>query len=135
MKRVYIAGPISKGDMLKNIQQSDAAFVALVSAGFAPLNPMWSVFAGGIYRTWDKDGWHYVAEASAVGSLNLTHEQWLGIDLPWVKVADGVLRLPGESTGADREVAHAINNAIPVAFVGDLVTLADAIAELKRRLS
>jgi Rrf2 family protein len=32
-KRVYIAGPISKGDLAHNINQATAAFVALAKAG------------------------------------------------------------------------------------------------------
>ena len=36
------------------------------------------------------------------------------IELPWVSVADAVLRLPGESLGADLEVARAEEAGIPV---------------------
>lgn len=43
-----------------------------------------------------------------------THADWMGADLPWVRVAGAILRLPGESTGADLEVAEATAHAIPV---------------------
>jgi hypothetical protein len=36
------------------------------------------------------------------------------IDLAWVEVADAVLRIPGESSGAEREVAHALHHGKPV---------------------
>jgi hypothetical protein len=36
--------------------------------------------------------------------------------LPWVSVADAVLRLPGTSPGADREVALALSLGIPVYY-------------------
>jgi hypothetical protein len=41
-KRIYIAGPISKGDPLHNVRQADEAMFALMRAGFAPFNPMLS---------------------------------------------------------------------------------------------
>src|SRR5580698_8684524 len=111
MKRVYIAGPITKGDLLNNVQQADKAFADLVKAGFAPFNPMWSVYGGAVFRD---SGGNVMAEATRNSKLELTHEDWLGIDLPWVEMADAVLRLPGESAGADRETAHATANCIPV---------------------
>lgn len=110
MKRVYIAGPITKGILLHNIRQADAAFQALVQAGFAPLNPVWSVYAGGAWEIGDTA----VAYALKNSSLPLDHDDWLAIDLPWVGVSDAVLRLPGESTGADRETAFARSLGIPV---------------------
>jgi len=36
------------------------------------------------------------------------------IDLPWLGAADAVLRLPGESLGAEIEVAEARQLGIPV---------------------
>ena len=51
------------------------------------------------------------------------------IELPWVAVADALLRLPGESLGADLEVARAEAIGIPVfATIADLAghfTVAD----------
>ena len=81
-KRVYIAGPISKGDLLHNIRQSDVAFKALMKAGFAPMNPMWSCFSGGVC----KSGGTIWAAATQTGGLDLTHEEWLGSDFAWVCV-------------------------------------------------
>lgn len=109
-KRVYIAGPISKGDLLHNIRQADAAFAELARAGYAPLCPHWSAYAGSAFML---DGM-VTGVATAASSLPLTHEDWLGIDLPWVEVADAVLRLPGESKGADRECDLAHRFGIPV---------------------
>ena len=39
---------------------------------------------------------------------------WLAVDLVFVERSDAVLRLPGESTGADMEVRHALAKGIPV---------------------
>jgi hypothetical protein len=44
----------------------------------------------------------------------IPHKSWMEVDLPWVKVCDAVLRLPGMSVGADIETAFAAENLIPV---------------------
>lgn len=64
MKRVYVAGPYTKGDQAINVANAIAAANKLVDAGFAPFCPL--------------------------------------------------LRLPGESTGADDEVIHAQRLGITV---------------------
>lgn len=95
-KRVYISGPITRGDRNWNVYQAFNAQRLLMRAGFAPLNPMASCcfpFA------WEPD---------------FPHELWMETDLPWVEVADAVLRLPGESQGADAECAFAREKGIPV---------------------
>lgn len=92
--RVYISGPITRGDREHNFKQADEAQKRLMLAGFAPLNPMLSMQCS---FAWD-----------------LPHHLWIECDLPWVEVSDAVLRLPGESVGADQEVSHAIENGIPV---------------------
>jgi hypothetical protein len=113
--RIYIAGPISRGDLAHNIRQANDAFWSLLRAGFAPLCPHWSCYAGGPRSVPDlpgEPGYVYAkAEALPNGS---THEDWMGLDLPWVAVADGVLRLPGESVGANAEVDCAFEHCIPV---------------------
>lgn len=114
-KVVYIAGPISYGNLQNNIVQADSAFVELVRAGFAPINPMWSAYAGGAAKgVYFKDDNVIVARGSVNSSLPLTHADWLGLDLPVVERCDAVLRLPGDSSGADREVAHAKEHGVPV---------------------
>ncbi len=75
---------------------------------------MWSCFSGSARRDeeWDHPG--VIGNADPAGGLNLTHTDWLAIDLKWVEVADAVLRLPGESKGADMETHHARLHGIPV---------------------
>jgi hypothetical protein len=127
-KRVYIAGPITKGDLASNINQATAAFVRLAKAGFAPLCPHWSAYSKPAMRTGPSGCTPMVVMPGCVslpegavfciattdGNPEMTHADWLGVDLPWVEVADAVLRLPGESSGADAEVAHARKNGVPV---------------------
>ena len=115
-KTVYIAGPISKGDLLANINQATAAFIALAKAGFAPLCPHWSVYSKGAIGYYDHcfETHKVYCYATAMGNEEMIHDDWMGVGLPWVAKADAVLRLPGESTGADLEVSCARDHGIPV---------------------
>jgi hypothetical protein len=45
-KRIYIAGPITKGPLEQNINQATAAFVELTRLGMAPFCPHWSCYSG-----------------------------------------------------------------------------------------
>jgi len=109
-KRVYIAGSISKGDLATNVNQGTLAFLHLTACGFAPFAPQWSVFS--TYPCQPATN-GVVALGTAAGMLS--HDDWLAVDLSWVGVADIVLRLPGESKGADEETALAESLGIPVA--------------------
>lgn len=101
--RVYISCPITLGDREANIRNADAAARALVDAGYAPFNPALSCFS--------------------VACDDLTHETWIDIDLPWVEASDVVLRLPGESVGADQETDYASTCNVPVVHHLDTLTL------------
>lgn len=93
-KRIYVAGPYTKGDPCINTHAAIAAGNRLLDAGFAPFVPHLSHF------------WHTVTPRP--------YADWLALDLPWVAASDAVLRLSGESKGADLEVAHARENGVPV---------------------
>lgn len=94
--RIYVAAPLSKGDRLANVQRAVDAGRELIQRGYAPLIPHLS-------NAMDPDD-------------SLGYEAWLEIALAWVIQADAVLRLPGESAGADREVSLATAIGIPVYF-------------------
>ncbi len=104
-KRVYVAGPISKGDLSHNIDQARAAGLQLLRAGFAPFIPQLSCF--------------FSNDFPEIFPAGTTHKDWMGVDLPWVSVSDAILRLPGESFGADMEVSHAKALGIPVFYHAD----------------
>ena len=95
-KKVYISGPITKGDRNQNFYQAAIAEAELMRGGYAPFNPMRSMI---MPHAWDED---------------LTHAVWLNTCYPWVAASDAVLRLPGESVGADAEVELAESLGIPV---------------------
>lgn len=93
--RVYIAGPLSgSGDRETNVRNAVAAGKACIKHGLAPLIPHLT---------------HYVDPDDS-----LTHQVWLDVDLPWVSVADALLRLPGPSKGADMEDERAAKLGIPI---------------------
>lgn len=109
---VYIAGPISKGDQLANIHDGMEVWEQLRAAGFVPFCPHWSAL----------QQMHHP----------LTPEKWYEFDLHWLRLCDAVLRMPGESVGADAEVKHAELAAIPVFYYGDSLPIAETIQMMRR---
>ena len=95
--RVYVAGPISKGDRAENIRRGVEAGLRLLSAGCAPFIPHLSMYA----------------EPEALAGTP-RYEDWLSSDFAWIAVCAAVLHLSGESAGADREVAFARALRVPV---------------------
>ena len=60
------------------------------------------------------------------------YEVWMKLDLSWIERCDVLLRLPGLSKGADREVEHAIKLGVPVygsAIVPSVVSIANLIRQ------
>jgi hypothetical protein len=96
MKRIYIAGPYSKGNMAYNVKAAMDVANDLINMGFAPFCPHLS---------------HFLDMNSPQ-----PYEKWLEIDNEYVKVCDAVLRIPGESSGADNEVRLAQSLGIPVYY-------------------
>ncbi len=90
---IYIAGPISS-DPLLGARQAVLAAGRLLRAGYVPLVPQLSVL------------WQMI---EPVG-----YEEWLEYDFRLIDKCDALLRLPGESPGADREVAHAEKRGVPI---------------------
>lgn len=93
---VYISGPITKGDRNVNYFQACHAHAELMRAGFAVINPILSML---LPFAWQDD---------------FPHSMWIKADFPLVRASGAVLRLPGESNGADEECAEAALHGIPV---------------------
>lgn len=106
-QRVYLSGPITMGNRAHNYYQAAEAQRLLMQAGYAVLNPMLSMM--------HPDG------------NNISWDDWIASDLPWVEVSDVVVRLPGESKGAEAEVTHAEKFGIPVVAAIDLPCLTEFI--------
>ena len=92
--RVFISGPYSTGDQVENMRAALDAADQCLQAGLFPFVPHLSGF------------WHFVHPHE--------YETWLAYDLVWLEQCDILWRLPGESKGADREVAWATQNGTPV---------------------
>lgn len=90
---VYVAGPISR-DPIGGARIAIQAAAALADAGLAPYVPQLCVL------------WELVSPRA--------YADWMGIGFAWLRKCDVVLRLPGESKGADLEVAEAERLGIPV---------------------
>lgn len=104
--RVYIAGPYSKGNVMSNIREAIFAADWVWAARHAPFVPHLTGF------------WHVVSPHP--------YEKWLELDFEWLAACDALIRLPGESAGADREVAHAKKMGVPVFFsVPEFLSWAD----------
>jgi len=104
--KVYIAGPYSKGDVVQNVRDAIFAANELAELGLIPFIPHLTHF------------WHFLCP----------HELdfWYAYDLEWLNVCDVVLRLPGESSGADEEVAFARQRGM---------TIYSSIAEIRSILT
>jgi hypothetical protein len=94
MKKVYIAGPYSKGDREFNVRQALIFAEHLTQLGFIPYVPHLSHF-------WDLQHPH-------------DHKFWLDYDRHWLEVCACLLRIPGESAGADQEMKWALDMGKPV---------------------
>lgn len=118
--RVYIAGPMSKGSLAGNVNQGVVAFLALADAGFAPFCPMLHVYVRECVPALDAFGLDNPNAVWVQGKKSPVrpeeYDYWLGIDKSWLSVSDALLRLPGESWGADQEIEFARGKGIPVFY-------------------
>lgn len=91
---VYIASPYSIGDVAVNVRESLLMADKLESLGYMVYAPLLSHFR------------HMIAPHE--------YEYWLERDKEWLLKCDCVLRMPGQSMGANTECWFANDNNIPV---------------------
>jgi hypothetical protein len=103
---VYIAGPISRGDLRANVRQACEAGIRLIKAGVPVHVPHLTCFMGQVY-----EGSGAIPEVLPRGTVI---DDWYGMSLVEVRRCDAVLRLPGESRGADMEVEEMVSLGRPV---------------------
>jgi len=92
--KVYIASPYTLGDVAANVARSIEMWHTLADKGYAPFSPLLS---------------HYLHL-----HRQRPYSDWLEHDMVWLRQCDVLLRMPGESSGADKEVIEAHANGIPV---------------------
>lgn len=96
MKTVYVAGPLTKGNLFANVREAALMGDRVWRAGFAPFVP------------------HVFSLGEVI--VPREYEDAMAFDFEWVRRCDALLRLEGESPGADREVAYARECLIPVYY-------------------
>lgn len=92
---VYIAGPYTKPDPVENTHDIMKIADGLLDV-CAPLVPHLTLF------------WHVISPKP--------YREWLDLDLEYLARCDAMLRIPGESSGADAEVVYAEEHGIPVFY-------------------
>lgn len=106
---VYVAGPIS-GDPFGCVRQAIDAFDRLRAIGAVPFLPQMTVLHAMVVDT--------------------PYEEWMAYDFDVIRKCDALLRLAGESSGADREIAFAGEIGLPVFW--DSPDLGDVAEWIKR---
>src|SRR3954463_14934759 len=102
MIRVYVAGPITKGVVMHNIYNAIKIGDQLLALGFAPFIPH-------VTCLWDIVSPH-------------SYEDWCKRDDEWLKQCQVILRMEGESKGADAECSLGRSSGIPIVYsVAELV--------------
>lgn len=92
---IYIASPYTKGDVAVNVRRQIDTVHELMNYSWAlPFAPLYSHFQHMVHPR--------------------PYQDWIDIDLKWIHKCDCVLRLDGESPGADGEVELAKSLGLPV---------------------
>lgn len=86
--RVYIAGPYTQGEQAELVREAVLVGLAVYQHGHVPFIPHLYHFA------------HYLCP--------MPYDAWMMLDLSWLEACDALIRLPGVSPGADREVERAM---------------------------
>lgn len=95
--RCYVAGPMTIGNRITNARAAIDIAHRLLLRGHYPFVPH-------LHELWDL-------------VYHEDYEKWMELDFAFIRVCDVLVRIPGDSAGADREVALAYRIRIPV-FMG-----------------
>jgi nucleoside 2-deoxyribosyltransferase len=98
---VYVAGPYTRPDPVSNVRATIPYAEAVREAGCTPLVPH-------LFMLWDLVSPH-------------PYEYWTSMDMELLARCDALIRLPGESSGAEAEVNYATQQLqIPVLILPSL---------------
>ncbi len=92
---VYIASPMTHGYWVTNFNRASDCAERLMVKGYSFFNPVPSYF-------------------HEIRHKHRSCEDWLRMDFGLILVSDCLLRIPGKSEGADREMDFAVRHDIPV---------------------
>ena len=94
--KVFVCGPYTLGDVAMNVRAAIEAADRLALMGFVPFIPHLAHF------------WHLVSPYS--------YTFWMDWDKEFLIICDALLRIPGESGGAEKEIEVAKSLGIPVFY-------------------
>lgn len=94
--RIYIAGPYTLGDVAVNVRNAIEVADRIIAKGHTPFIPHLSHFQHLLFPR--------------------PYEDWIRLDNEWVKCCDILLRLEGESKGADQEVELAKSLGLKIIY-------------------
>jgi len=94
IETVYIAGPYSGGDVEDNVRAAMHAAHAVMDLGVVPFVPHLCHFLHGLRER--------------------GYEEWMNFDFVWLDRTDALLRIPGVSPGAEREVLRMLKLGRPI---------------------
>lgn len=111
--KIYISGPITNGMQKDTYSDDDVTSaidvaIELIRMGHNPFTPQLTVFYA--ERISQRDG---ISWAKASNSI-APYAKWIANDLLWIDVCDAVFRMPGNSRGANMEVAYAETRNKPI---------------------
>lgn len=93
---IYISSPYTIGDVCENVRAACMAGDEILGKGHTPFIPHLTHL------------WHIISPKP--------YNIWLELDMNLMSMCDAVLRLPGESRGADLEIKQAREWCMPVYF-------------------
>lgn len=99
--RVYVAGPLSKGNVVGNVRRAIDVAQRLKDRGHFPFSPHLTTFSW-YFLHYDKN--------------TLDDSAWQAWNFSWLECCDVLVRLEGESVGSDREVEEARRLGVVVFF-------------------
>jgi hypothetical protein len=95
-KKVFVAAPYTGKDREANAFAAITYGEDIFRLGYIPFIPHFFHF------------WNALYEHPEI--------EWMKMDMEWLAICDAVYRAPGDSKGADREVAAAIIQGVPVFY-------------------
>lgn len=94
---IYVAHPMGKADVIDaNCEMAIAFADRVYAAGAVPSIPA-------LTRAWH-------------AKFPKPYEEWMALDFAIIEHCDALVRCPGESPGADREVEFALSRGMPVLY-------------------
>jgi hypothetical protein len=99
--RIYVSGPYSADtpqEIAENVTRAIDAGIELIEMGHEPMIPHLC---------------HWMDIRARARGIDITHADWMRVDLAWVLQADAILWL-GSSPGADMERHAAEREGMPV---------------------